>query len=153
MAEILNGLQAPGSGHSLGVFDDGRLLGLAYLKDSQSLKSMGGVLPLLADVVRGCGFAAMFRFVKVGAELPRHWPGQRHLYLSLLAVTPDSQGSGYGRALLRAVDECARRHGYSSVCLDTQNPDNVDYYRRQGYQVRAHVHIGRLESWCMAKQL
>lgn len=153
MADILNSLQQPGSGHSLGVFDDAQLLGLEYLKDSQALASMKGVLPMLRGIVTSCGFATAARFIRIGAELPRSWPQQRFLYLSTLAVVPDYQGRGYGRALLAAVDECARKHGYNTLCLDTQNPDNVDYYRRCGYKLHAQFSIGNLQSWCMVKAL
>jgi ribosomal protein S18 acetylase RimI-like enzyme len=153
MAATLNSLQQPKSGYSLGVFDAEQLLGLAYLKDSQALSSMKGVLPMLRAIVSSCGFATAARFIRVGAELPRNWPQQRFLYLSTLAVVPDYQGRGYGRALLAAVDECARKHGYNTLCLDTQNPDNVDYYRRCGYKLHARFSIGRLQSWCMVKAL
>lgn len=153
MGGILNGLQKPGSGHSLGTFAGEQLQGLAYLKDSVSLSSMAGVLPLLRQVVAACGVGTSLRFLRVGAELPRHWPQQRFLYLSTLAVLPRCQGRGHGRALLKAADDCARQNGYQLLCLDTQNPDNVGYYRSCGYRQRAHITIGKLESWCMVKEL
>lgn len=153
MAEVLNDLQSPTQGHSLGVFEDATLLGLAYLKDVQSMSSYKGMLPLLLRVMGRCGLGATVRFVRVGMELPRHWPRGHQLYLSTLAVSPAQQGKGHGRRLLQAADDCARAHGYPAICLDTQNPDNVDYYRSQGYQLNAHIHIGALETWNLVKTL
>lgn len=153
MADILNQLQEPKAGHSIGNFDGRTLGGLAYLKDAAQLQSMDGFAPILWQVWRRCGFATLLRFLRVGAELPRHWPAGRFLYLSLLAVRPAQQGRGLGKALLAACEEFALRHGYDLLCLDTQNPANVGYYRAQGYRVRKQLQIGSLSSWSMEKPL
>lgn len=153
MADVLNQLQQPTAGHSIGIFDGPALQGLAYLKDAAQLQSMDGFAPLLWQVWRRCGSATLLRFLRVGAELPRHWPSDRFLYLSLLAVWPAQQGRGLGKALLAASEQFARRHGYDLLCLDTQNPANVGYYRARGYRVRKQLQIGSLSSWSLEKPL
>lgn len=150
-AGVLNDLQVKGSGHSLGVFKGDRLAGLAYVKDSEALKSTDGMLPLLFRILFRAGPASLMRFIKVGTALPNHWPKNEHLYLSTLAVLPEHQGKGLGRQLLNAVSDYAQSEGVDQLCLDTQNPNNVGYYQSFGYAVVGEPKIDMLQSWCLVK--
>ncbi|MGY6272595.1 GNAT family N-acetyltransferase [Achromobacter denitrificans] len=57
------------------------------------------------------------------------------LLLDNIAVSPDAQGKGYGRHLLRFAEAEARRLGYCSIRLYTQEKmtENIGIYLRQGY--------------------
>ena len=52
------------------------------------------------------------------------------MYLWFLAVDPENQRGGVGRALLARVYEEAE----APVYLDTANPANVPYYASNGYE-------------------
>lgn len=61
-----------------------------------------------------------------------------------LYVAEDAQGHGYGKALMEAVLEEAKRLGFRSVILDTieaKMPRAVDMYRRRGF-VETGRHMG-----------
>ena len=84
MAAILNGLQQPNYGYSLGIFDHEQLRGLAYLKDSQALSSMKAVLPMLRRILTSCGFGTAARLFALASNclatghnnafcICRHW--------------------------------------------------------------------------------
>ena len=56
-------------------------------------------------------------------------------YLGLLAVNPPRQGTGLGRQLVAAAEECSRTAGSRAVDLRIISPraELVPFYRRLGY--------------------
>jgi GNAT superfamily N-acetyltransferase len=64
---------------------------------------------------------------------------------------------GIGRRLLFALEERARRLGYTSIWLETRkvNQRAVDFYTRWGYRVRDNFgpYVGRDEAVCFEKQI
>jgi GNAT superfamily N-acetyltransferase len=78
---------------------------------------------------------------RVLATALRQRPSEPHWYLSHLAVRPDHQGRGLGRALLEWGLEQADRDGVGTY-LETTNPDNLAFYRAAGY---AQVGLVRVE--------
>ncbi|MDT9693174.1 GNAT family N-acetyltransferase [Streptomyces sp. P9(2023)] len=64
-------------------------------------------------------------------------PEADHLYLDTVAVHPDAQGTGLGRALLDWVDARARELGLAEVRLLTNAMmwENQKLYERYGYEL------------------
>lgn len=58
-----------------------------------------------------------------------------HLLLDTIAVAPDTQGSGYGAALLARAEQDARELGVPEVRLYTHRTmtENQTFYPRHGY--------------------
>lgn len=58
------------------------------------------------------------------------------LYLGLLTVAPDQQGSGLGRQLLEAAEAYARQHQRPVIRMTVleARPDLLAWYARRGYQ-------------------
>jgi RimJ/RimL family protein N-acetyltransferase len=74
--------------------------------------------------------------VIVGAIMLEAWEFNRSVWVNDLRVAPAYRRQGVGRALIDAAVEHARRLGYVSVRLETQN-DNVDavqFYLRCGFR-------------------
>ena len=61
------------------------------------------------------------------------------LLLDNIAVAPQAQGKGYGRDLMQFAEHVARRAGYASIRLYTQEKmtENIAIYKRYGY-VKTH---------------
>ncbi len=57
------------------------------------------------------------------------------LLLDNIAVAPQAQGKGYGRDLMQFAEHTARRAGYASIRLYTQEKmtENIAIYKRYGY--------------------
>lgn len=72
-----------------------------------------------------------FRFWTWVAE---HMPEEPVWFLDVLGVTPSAQGLGLGSALVQHGLALADADGVAAL-LETGNPDNVDYYRRFGFDV------------------
>lgn len=58
------------------------------------------------------------------------------MYVHRLAVHPNFQGKGHARLLMDFAENHARKHGFSSVRLDTfsQNKRNQKFYETRGYK-------------------
>jgi ribosomal protein S18 acetylase RimI-like enzyme len=74
-------------------------------------------------------------------------------YLQLLGVEPSCQRQGYGSVLLRAMLDRFDRTGMSCG-LDTENGDNVAYYKRFGFQVAAETKVPKTDVsvWLMIRK-
>jgi ribosomal protein S18 acetylase RimI-like enzyme len=78
------------------------------------------------------GGAYLKALVKIHPKTP-HW------YLMLLAVEPSYQRRGVGTMLVEHGLAHVEREGVG-VYLETQKEDNLPYYRRFGFELKATVH-------------
>ena len=68
-----------------------------------------------------------------------------HLWVENVAVSPDQQGRGLGRRLLRHAEDEARRHGLREIRLLTNEryAANIAMYTRYGYrETHRQPHLG-----------
>ncbi|NKB88429.1 MAG: GNAT family N-acetyltransferase [Acidobacteria bacterium] len=70
-------------------------------------------------------------------------------YLDMLGVRADFQGHGLGRVLLEEIQARSDADATSEgVLLTTENPVNVAFYEKFGYEVVAHEHVtDSMETW------
>lgn len=72
-------------------------------------------------------------------------------------VAPSSRGTGVATALLRALEDHARRLGLSRLLLETGTgqPDAIRFYQREGYEpIEAYgPYVGEAISRCFARDL
>ncbi len=76
------------------------------------------------------GPAPLARALRFSKVQEKGHPHEEHVYLWFLAVDPQHQRGGVGRALLARVYADAE----APVYLDTANPANVPYYAGNGYE-------------------
>jgi ribosomal protein S18 acetylase RimI-like enzyme len=76
------------------------------------------------------GPAPIVRGLRTSSVQDKGHPAEDHVFLWFLAVDPDHQRSGIGRALLGRVFEDAE----APVYLDTANPANLPYYASFGFE-------------------
>ena len=76
--------------------------------------------------------------VMAGYEGHRGW-------VNYLAVAKRFRGRGYGRALMKHVEELLRLRGCSKLNLQvrTSNPEAIAFYRRIGYEQDEAVSLGK----------
>ena len=60
---------------------------------------------------------------------------QQGFYIDTIAVDPDHQGTGVGKALLQFAEQEAIRRGYGSIylCTNVKMTENQTFYPRIGY--------------------
>ena len=102
----------------------------------------GYPFPASTQVVQTLGaLRAMYRMptavpkgLRYLTAMDKAHPKEELWYLQLLACVPEHQRTGVGTALMEGVLERCDTEGVASY-LETQNEDNVPYYRRHGYEV------------------
>ena len=80
------------------------------------------------------------RALKASGIQERGHPHEPHLYLWFLAVDPERQRGGIGRALIARVHEAAAG---APVYLDTANPANLPYYASNGFELIGESELPR----------
>ncbi|WP_280770183.1 GNAT family N-acetyltransferase [Salipaludibacillus daqingensis] len=79
-------------------------------------------------------------------------PNEAHYYLTMIGVEPSCQGKGTGKKVLREIHDIAESSQPPySIALDTENPHNVAYYKRFGYELTGTKIINQLNVYCMNK--
>ncbi len=72
-------------------------------------------------------------------------------WINYLAVSPDCQRQGLGRAIMEAAEQCLRAIGCPKINLQvrTGNQQAIDFYRQLGFKIDDVVSLGkRLEHEC-----
>jgi GNAT superfamily N-acetyltransferase len=80
-------------------------------------------------------------------------PQRPHRYLEVLGTRPDRQGQGLGGAVLRpGLDRCDE--GGLLAWTDTSSPENVAFYARFGFGVRASRELpgGGPPLWALGRE-
>ena len=62
--------------------------------------------------------------------------------ITLLAVTPEARGRGWGRRLMVTAEDEASRRGLTGLCLETLTFQAPDFYRALGFS-----EIGRIPDY------
>ncbi|HYZ28737.1 MAG TPA: GNAT family N-acetyltransferase [Thermoleophilaceae bacterium] len=95
------------------------------------------------------GPAVLWRSLAADALMHEHHPHEPHLYVWMLAVAPEHQRTGVGRALLTAA--LARAEELATYTyLETANPDNLPYYASFGFRQIAQARLpGGAPIWWM----
>jgi ribosomal protein S18 acetylase RimI-like enzyme len=90
----------------------------------------------LENVLVACENEAVVGYVHLDDALPPHLFSAAHSgRVRGLVVAPERRGTGLGRALLQAVEERARRHGYRKLVLQVlgTNTRAQRVYERAGF--------------------
>lgn len=79
-------------------------------------------------------------------------PKEPHYCLNWLAVDPAVQGSGIGAKLLNYIHAFIDNDStVKEILLNTENPRNIDYYKKFGYELRDRRAIGKVTIYSMAR--
>ena len=79
-----------------------------------------------------------------------HEPPAPHYYLGVLGVHPSAQGRGAGKALLEAFCRQSAADPLSAgVYLDTGNPSSLEFYLRNGFELRGEDALEDASLWCV----
>ena len=140
------------SGHVLGAWEDGVLVGVAAMVApgccQPDLREQLAMLPLLARARTLRRLPWIAHWLRIWA---RHDPAFDHWHLGPAAVDRSRQRQGIGSALMAAV--CERLDGVGGVgYLETDKPENVRLYRRGGFEVIAAQPVLGARNWFMLRQ-
>ena len=71
-----------------------------------------------------------------------------------MAVSDDYQGKGYGRKMVKALDNIAREKGSRKIILQSRG-DAVKFYEKNGYKIieKSYLLFDEIQHWLMEKEL
>lgn len=83
----------------------------------------------------------------------KHQPKDAHYYLGVIGVHPTLQGKGAGKALLTAFCAPSQSDAKSGgVYLDTTNPDSLEFYYRNGFELLGEGELDAAPLWCVYRR-
>ncbi|WP_462421870.1 GNAT family N-acetyltransferase [Salinicoccus sp. Marseille-QA3877] len=118
--------------------------GFSMLK--QLLKNIRKVLPV-AKRVKYKNLFKMYRAMQKPDEIP-----EDAILLEMIAVSPEYQGRGVGKAMMNAIDDYSKAVS-RPIYLYTANAENVDYYEKQGYKTLVTIKKKDFTAFHMLKDL
>lgn len=79
----------------------------------------------------------------------------RALVIHRLCISPQYQGKGAAKVLVKFADEHARKNGYASIRLDTfiYNERACRLYKSFGYEIVGKVNFRKGEFYCFEKSI
>lgn len=97
------------------------------------------------------GFAA--RLDAYAKICEAHQPGEDHYYLGVIGVHPSLQGNGAGKTMLDAFCVPSRADPKSrGVYLETANPSSLQFYYKNGFELRGEGSLDAATVWCVYKR-
>ena len=142
------GLRHMFTGNALVAVVDGQIRGYIHFKPFPQCLPPPEEIPL----------AVASLFTSLGESIPKivqwfsRWchldPGRPHIHLGPLGVSPCSQGSGIGTALMnRYIDHLIKENtaGY----LETDRAENVAFYEKFGFVVKGEDYVIGVPVWYM----
>jgi ribosomal protein S18 acetylase RimI-like enzyme len=96
----------------------------------------------------GQGWRVARRWGEAYEALEAVHPLEPHWYLASLGVAPARQGRRLGSELLACWLAGADAH---DAYLETDQPRNVEFYRRRGFEVVRELAVQGIPVWCMRR--
>lgn len=79
-----------------------------------------------------------------------HLEHQHYYYLTMIGVNPIEQGHGFGSGLIKDAIMISKKDTYSNgIYLDTENPANVDFYKKFGFEVKSIFNFKNFSAYRM----
>ena len=137
------------NGHVLGIREGQELAAAALIDEPVHLKSLT-LKSELRQLEESIGTDAFKRLEKYETITSAEEPQEPHWFLGTIGVHPKKQGKGYARILMDYARQMSEQDPRSAgVCLSTEDPENVKFYKRFGYHVLSEVDVDELHSWCL----
>jgi GNAT superfamily N-acetyltransferase len=141
-------------GHIWQVERDGETVGVLSSLDPDQWPPPQ--LPALVAQAAGpmlAGPAVFVRSLKADGAMHRGHPGEPHLFVWMLTVSPAAQRTGVGRALLSTALARADELGVPTY-LDTAKPENRPYYGSFGFEPTGETSLPRGATlWFMLRRM
>lgn len=122
---------------------------MAFVTEQVASTATALLVPLLADAEEGeeriraalldplcTAYASWLDNRPAGAAVVR-WPEEEPGEILYLAVAPGLRGRGYGRQIIRALQEELRRHHGQTLLVGTANSslENIAFYQKCGFRM------------------
>ena len=133
----------------LGIGDRNRLYGAALISDPGNSTNPPALQDLRERVWARLGEAARSRYGQFSDASAGFSVNVPHIHLNMIGIRAGTQGTGYGRRLMKQVQRISSDSGSShGVSLTTEDPEKVSFYRHLGYDLLGETPVAPdLRTW------
>lgn len=131
--------------------DGSRILGVVHWVGSPGCQvSFLEKLRMIPRMVSGLGVPSSMKVISWVSTWAKHDPNEPHSHLGPIAVEPEAQGRSIGTTLMQRYCADLDRTGMVGY-LETDRPENVDFYRRFGFEVSQTTPVLGVETYFMRR--
>jgi ribosomal protein S18 acetylase RimI-like enzyme len=132
------------------VLENGQPVAAALANPPSSSVFTTDLRQRLEDLKQNVGTAVMDNLMAYENTCEAMEPEAPHYYLGMLGVLPGQQGKGYARLIIDHLQEMVDNHPQATgICLNTEKPNNVPFYRHLGFEVIGEEDVGPLHTWSL----
>src|SRR5262249_18800622 len=136
------------NGRAFVALADGQVVGYVHFNPSPDCLPAPEEIPLAATTLLKPLGEALPQVVKWFARWCHLDPDEPHVHLGPIGVSPTMQGKGVGSALMnRYLDHL--NHEKAAGYLETDRPENVEFYKKFGFLVRHEETLIGATTWYM----
>ena len=133
--------------------DGSRLLGFIHWVHSSRCQVSGlEKLRLLPVMTVRFGAPATWRVLSWLSRWSRHDPKELHLHLGPIGVAPEAQGQRIGYRLMQQYCEALTKSSEPGY-LETDRTENVEFYRRFGFETTKEIQVLGVRNYLMWRPL
>ena len=138
-------------GGKLVATDGSRILGVVHWVRSPACQfSAFEKLRMMPRMVSGLGLGSALKVTSWVSTWSRHDPSEPHAHLGPIGVEPEAQGRRVGSMLMEKYCAELDRTGMAGY-LETDRPENVEFYRRFGFVVTETAPVLAVETYLMRR--
>ena len=130
---------------------DSRVVGVIHWTDSPGCQfSSIEKLRMTPSMIRGFGLLPALRVGTWLSRWSKHDPSQSHSHLGPIGVAPEAQGRRIGQQLMEHY--CSQLDQFHKTSyLETDRPENVEFYRRFGFETIREVPVLGVPNFFMSR--
>lgn len=128
---------------------NGRMVGAAMVEGPQGALRLIRAVALALPRLLSLPLRTLLRLNAYGRRSAAHRPAGRHCFLVMIGLGDAARGKGVGSRFLTALH--AQYDSALPWVLDTENPANLVFYRRFGYQLYATDSLGPVSMFKLAR--
>ena len=142
------GLRHMFTGQAFVALVDDQVRGYIHFNPSPNCLPAPEEIPLVATTLLKPLGEAIPQVIKWFARWCHLDPEEPHVHLGPIGVTPEAQGQGIGTALMNRYIEHLKQE-QSAGYLETDKPENVEFYKKFGFAVRHQEQLIGTTVWYM----
>lgn len=144
-------LEVAQKGKVLGALRGDTLVGVCgMMRPGCCQLSPGEKIGLLPKLVAHCGLRGTGKLLGQFGNWAKHDMKEPHWHLGPVGIERELQGQGIGSLLMREFNALVDAE-HCAAWLETDKEQNVEFYRKHGFEVSAEDEVNGVKNWFMAR--
>lgn len=139
---------------AVGILVGDTLVAVAFVGEPELRLNLSDQISWRIRMVLTAGFASTRRYIDYHERIKALLPQPQAHQLPLMGVNPTYQNKGYGRLLLKTVENlCADNPRGTGLVLDTGNNHYLPFYESEGFRSIGVVKLGDFEDHILFREI